>query len=183
MNVTNPNTTKDFGRLVELQQLFTEADASFDAIQLQCDRKLSALLDEQKEAWAAAKVVRDQAEAEIKLLVEKYPEWKDGEAVKTPFGAVKFRSGSRIDIPNPEATVALVDAVYGKPDAPWRPEQLVRTIREPNVETLEALSDEELQKLGCRRVSTQSITVNRLKADLAKVSKKRSTEKGVPSAK
>lgn len=182
MNVTNPDTTKDFARLVELQQLFTESDAAFDTIQLTCDRKVAALLDTQKEGWAAAKVVRDQAEAEIKALVERHPEWKDGETVKTPFGSVQFRGGTKIEIPNPEATIAIIDSVYSKPESPWRPEQLVRTIREPNLETLEALDDSELQKLGCRRVSTQSITVKRMKVDLAKASKKKSGPKDVPSA-
>lgn len=173
MNVTQPDSTKEFAHLVELQQMFATCESALDKIQLDCDTRLNSTLDAFKNEWAAAKIVRDQAESQIKSLIAAHPEWVDGSSVKTPFGVIQIRPGTRIDVPNPEATLALIDASCAKAGFEWKPEQLTRVKREPNLETLEALSDEQLQKLGCARVKTQSITVKRAKVDLAKASKKK----------
>lgn len=173
MNVTNPDTTQAFAKFVDLQQVFAQCETDLENIQIGCDKAQAETLDKYKAAYSAAKIVRDQAEAELKALVDQHPDWVDGSTVKTPFGVIQIRGGSRIDVPNPEATCALIDQECSKPGSLWKPEQLTRTVREPNLETLEALSDDQLKKLGCTRTKTRSITVKRVQVDLAKATKKK----------
>lgn len=161
----------DFQRLISLQQLFSEADAKFDRIQAKVDDLLRVSIDGEKSEYAAAKSVRDEAEAEIKVIVGRHPEWLDGRSIKTPFGSVEFRSGSKIVVANPEATVALIDAVHGRPGSEWKPDQLVRTERTPNLDALHVLTDDQLAKIGARREKTESVTVKRAKVDLGKKGK------------
>lgn len=172
-NPISPSTATeaDFQRLISLQQLFSEADAKFDRIQAKVDDVLRVSIDCEKAEYAAAKSVRDEAEAEIKLIVGRHPEWLDGRSVKTPFGSVEFRAGSKIVVANEEATVALIDAVHGRPGSEWRPDQLVRTERTPNLDALHVLSDDQLAKIGARREKTESVTVKRAKVELGKKGK------------
>lgn len=161
----------DFVQLLELQQLFADADAQFNAVQSAADANLLAILDGAKTQYAGAKAIRDAAEAEIKALAAKHPEWIDGRSIKTPFGSIDLRSSTKIVVANPEATIALIDAIYSRPGSEWTPDKLVRTAREPNLEALDVLSDEQLAKIGARRESTESLTVKRAKVDLGKKGK------------
>jgi len=154
----------DFQRLVELQQLFAQSDTSLDQVQVDADRALSVTTDRAKQSYAAAKALRDEAEVEILALVARHPEWLDGRTIKTPYGQIEFRKSD-------EATVALIDAICTRPGATHRPEQLVRTVRKPNLEVLGTLSDDELKKVGIVRKETESITVKRAKVDLGKKGK------------
>lgn len=162
---------KDFERLVELQQLFAQSDTALDQVQVDADRALSATTDRAKQSYAAAKTLRDEAEAEIRTLVGRHPEWLDGRTIRTPYGSIEFRKSSKLEVASDEATVALIDAIYTRPGATHRPDQLVRTVREPNLEVLDTLSDDELKKVGIVRKSTESITVKRAKVELGKKGK------------
>lgn len=160
-----------FQRLVELQQLFAQSDTALDEVQINADRALSATTDRAKQSYAAAKALRDEAEAEILALVARHPEWLDGRTIKTPYGQIEFRKSEKLEVASDEATVALIDAIYTRPGATHRPEQLVRTVRKPNLEVLGTLSDDELKKVGIVRKETESITVKRAKVDLGKKGK------------
>lgn len=176
MNVTNPDTSAEFARLVQVQQVFAEAEANLDAIQAACDRYLTKAVDESRDAYVAAKVVRDQAEEEIRELTSRHPEWMSGRSVKTPFGEIVLREVTKLDVPNPEATVALLEYLCAMPGSGMSLEQLVRTVREPNLEVLETLSDEVLATVGVRRVTTRHTTVKRTRVDLGKRARKASPE-------
>ncbi len=110
-------------------------------------------------------------ETEIKALFAKHPEWRgDTKSVKTPYGSVEQRSSKSLVAPNPTMTVALIEA-KGKVDANFKPETFLHITKEPNLETLEAWSDDELAKVGINREENESVTVKPARINVAKTVK------------
>jgi hypothetical protein len=159
----------DYSRLIELQSALNQADNALAVIDAQVNPIVSAIIDERRAAWAAAQAQRNEAETEIKSLVEAHPEWLDGKTVKTPFGTVSLRESSSLEIPNPEGTIALIRQVF--PRAELDPDQYLVTTESPRKELLETLPENILSKVGVTKTRSTSITVKPAKIDMAKESK------------
>lgn len=163
---------QDFARLVELQQKHTDTTLALEKL----EGRMS--VDALKAATSSAPdyvVLQEQLanlDAELKALFARHPEWREAgkKSVKTPFGAVEQRTVTELEVPNPAATVTLIKA-RGKEDDKFDPSLFLRVEIEPNLEALEALSDDELSKLGVTRKSTERITVKAAKVSAAKVVK------------
>jgi hypothetical protein len=177
-----PNSA-EFTRLIELQSALTEADNLLASIEATVNPAVAETIAKHKAAWADAQAQRDEAEREIRLLAEAHPEWLEGKSIRTPFGAVSFRDTSKLDIPNIEATVALIRVHF--PKHQMAPDPFIRLHEEPRPEVLETLGDDLLAKIGVTRVKSTSITVKPAHVDMAKESKpKKATAKpAVPAAK
>jgi hypothetical protein len=80
---------------------------------------------------------------------------------------VRFTRTTGLQIADAAATVALIKQKYGDGLAA----KMIRKVEEPAVEQLEPLKDEELQKIGVRRITTDSITVKAAKVEMGKGSK------------
>lgn len=154
-----------FARLIELQTAFTEADNKLAAIEAEIQPKVAAVVESQKTAWTDARAQRDEAEREIRALAERHPEWMDGQSIKTPFGSIQFRDSKKLEIPNPDATVALIRHLVT--DEKLR-DLALKVQVDPRVEVLETFETSFLAKLGVNRVATTSITVKPAKVDMAK---------------
>jgi hypothetical protein len=176
MTPTNPT---DFARLVELQSALNQADNALAVLDASVNPRVTAIIDETRKNWSEAQFQRDEAEREIKLLVERHPEWLDGRTIKTPFGTVSLRDTNSIEIPNPEGTISLIRQLF--PKAKLDPEQFIATVEQPRKELLETLDVFTLADVGVRRTTTTSITVKPAKIDMAKETKARKTKTVNPS--
>ena len=171
----------EYAEFIELLELFSQSDLASDRIQTETDAAVLQTVATRKAEFASTKAVRDEAEEKIKALARKHPEWLDGKSIKTPFGVVQLRDSTSLDVPNPEATLLLIKASASMPGAQFTYEQLTRAVIEPNLEALEALSDEQLSKLGITRVKSQSVSVKRQKVDLGKKGKPKADAVPVPA--
>lgn len=170
--------TTHYEGLISLLAVFTDADNRLNKIQTQANEALIDTLDGAKREFAELQAARDGAEAEIKDLAKRHPEWCDGRTIKTPYGTVKFTRTTSLEIANPEVTLALIKA---SPDAEFRV-RAIRTIEEPAKEALEALDEASLAKLAVRRVATDSITVKAAKVDMGKAGKPAAAKAGKEAA-
>jgi hypothetical protein len=165
--------TNHYEALIGLLAVFTEADNRLTKIQTQANEALIDTLDGAKKEYAELQAARDGAEAEIKDLAKRHPEWlADSRTIKTPYGTVKFTETTSLEIPNPEVTLTLIKHL---PDAELR-ERLIRTVEEPAKEALEAMKDDELAALGVRRIKTDSVTVKAAKVEMGKAGKPGTTK-------
>lgn len=170
--------TTHYEGLISLLAVFTEAEIRLALIQGRANEALMDTLDGAKKEFAELQAARDGAEAEIKDLAKRHPEWCDGRTIKTPYGTVKFTRTTSLEIPNPEVTLTLIKA---SSDAEFRA-RAVRVIEEPAKEALENLDDEALAKLGVKRVVSDSITVKPAKVDMGKAGKPATGKAGKEAA-
>lgn len=167
---TTGGTTQDFALLAELQQQHTKAQTALESLEV----KMNEQSQKSAGAFATDYVVLQESlsklDAGIKALFARHPEWRDGKSVKTPFGEVAQRTVTELEIANPAVTVTLIEA-RGQADPKFNSEDFLRRDVAPNVEALEGLTDDELAKLGVRRVKTEKITVKPAKVSVAKLVK------------
>lgn len=157
------DSAADFGRFVQLQELFFDSETKLAALQVDADKTLAGVLEAMKRDYVDSKTVRDQAEAELKALALKHPEWKTGETIKTPFGSVEFRHTDKLVVANPERTLGLLDKVVTVGASGLR-----RTLVELDLEAMERVDAATLELLGATWETTESIKVKPAKIDMGK---------------
>ncbi|MFO1461286.1 MAG: host-nuclease inhibitor Gam family protein [Verrucomicrobiota bacterium] len=156
-----------FGNLVALLAVYSEASIRLSELQSAADTQLLETVDEQRPDYVQAQTALESAEAAIKKLAEAHPEWLNGRAIRTPYGTVKFTKATVLEVANPEASLTLIKAVYRK-DA----DAYIRVSEELNLETLETLSDDDLNRIGILRLTKDSISIKPAKVDMGKAAKK-----------
>lgn len=164
--------TDDYTKLTEELSRYTKLSNALSRIEADFQDAITALIGEvyQKE-FAAAQAELADVEARIELLALKHPEWfAKTKTIKTPFGTVASRSTTKIEVPNEEATIALLE-LRGQEAEPF-----LRTRKYLSIESLEALDDSELARLKARRLTTEKITISPAKVDLGKAIKKAAKE-------
>ena len=176
LTTTTPDSQSDYSKFIALQSALNQADNALAVIDAQVNPKVTEVVDSHRTLWTAAQSQRDEAEREIKRLVEAHPEWMDGKSVKTPFGTVTLRDTTSLEIPNPEGTIALMRVVFGRVE--MDPEQYVVKTEAPRKELLETLDDHILSKIGVTRVKSTHVTVKPAKIEMAKEAKAKKTKKG-----
>jgi hypothetical protein len=82
-----------------------------------------------------------------------------------PYGTVGFRTATKLDVPNEELTIALLER-YTDADIYLRSRKFL------NLEALETLSDSKLLDLKIQRITADKLTVTPAKIDLGKAVKK-----------
>lgn len=174
---TGHSGSQDFARLVELQMKFSGLDVQLADLEAEMNANSLRALKHSATDYVVLQEERSRVETEIKALFAAHPEWRDDgqKSVKTPFGHVQQRSVSELDVPNPAMTIALIEARAAR-DAQFKADLYIKTEKSPKLEALEALSDDELSKLGVRRATSEKITVKPLKANVAKAVKAAKTE-------
>lgn len=161
------DSPESFTNLVNLLSVYTEASIRLAELQSSADTQLMEAVDEQRPDYVRAQTALEESEKAIKDLAQAHPEWLDGRTIKTPYGSIRFTKSTKLEIPNPEATIALINSYFPGDLA----DAFQRVTTEPNVETLETLPDEDLARLGISRVTTDSISVKPAKVDMGKAQK------------
>lgn len=168
----NPNLTDDYTVLTEELNQFTRVSNQLAVVESNFQAALADLIGEcYREDFATLQAELTEVEARIETLAIRHPEWfAKTKTIKTPFGSVASRSSTKIDVPNEEATIALLE-LRGDPAKPF-----LRERKYLSIESLEALDDAELRILKCQRVTSEKITITAAKVDLGKALKKNAKE-------
>jgi hypothetical protein len=161
----------DYNALTAALEKYTSLSNRSAEIEANFNGAIQELIAEfYKDDFQALQADLAETEARIETLVIRHPEWfAKSKTLKTPFGSVATRSTTKIDVPNEDATIALLE-LRGEAAKPFLRERKLLSI-----ESLEALDDAELLRLKVRRITTEKITISPAKVDLGKTLKK-STE-------
>jgi len=165
--MSDPSTT-DYTTLCDHLEKHTKLSNRKAEVEAAFQQAIAELIAEfYKDDFADLETGIADLEAKIETLVIRHPEWfLKSKTLKTPFGSVATRSSTKIDVPNEEATIALLE-VRGEAGKPF-----LRERKYLSIESLEALEDAELLVLKCNRITTEKITISPAKVDLGKAIKK-----------
>lgn len=152
--------TTELDRYTRLNNQLAEIEARFQAAMA------DIIATSYREEFAALTDELTESSDRIETLAIRHPEWfAKTKTIKTPFGTVASRSSTKLDVPNEEATIALLE-LRGTAAEPF-----LRTRKYLSVESLEALDDADLAALKIRRVTSEKITITPAKIDLGKAVK------------
>lgn len=155
-----------YTNLVNLLAIHTEAANRMAALENAVQVAYLDIIDENRGLYAKLQNTLSESEAAIKLAALQHPEWFQAiKTLKTPYGTVGFRSATKLEVPNEELTIALIERL---PDA----DLYLRTRKFLNLEALESLEDFALKGLQITRVTSDKCTVTPAKVDLGKAVKK-----------
>lgn len=173
--------SQDFARLVELQQKHSETTLALEAVETKMSRASLAAANLSATDYVVLQESLAGLDEQIKALFTRHPEWREGDkkSIKTPFGEVSQRTAKELEVPNEAATVVLIEARQ-KQDATFDSAAFLHVTKKPNLEALEAWSDDELALVGITRKETEKVTVKPAKVKAAAVAKAAKNQ-GVPA--
>jgi phage host-nuclease inhibitor protein Gam len=170
MNITQENS-QDFTRLVEYQQAHSRLFNKLTALEVEMNDSAQRAAEAGAASYVRMQEELSKLEEQIKELFARNPSWRgDAKSVKTPFGGVEQRTVTELVVENPSLTVTLIEA-RGQADRSFDAAKHLHVTKEPNLEALEGLPNDELAKLGVSRVMTERVTVKPAKVNVAKTVK------------
>lgn len=164
--VTNIPDAVTYRALVDDLAILTDATAHFAALESNLQLAWTEIVDRHRDEYAILQSTISEHEAAVKLVAMQHPEWFEViKTLKTPYGTVGFRSATKLEVPNEELSIALIERALDS-------EIYLRTRKFLNLEALESLEDFQLKGLQITRVTTDKCTVTPAKIDLGKAVKK-----------
>ena len=147
-----------YANLVSLLAIHTEATNRMAALETAVNEAYLGIIDENRALYAKLQGTISESEAAIRLAALQHPEWFEAiKTLKTPYGSVGFRSATKLEVPNEELSIALIEK---RDDA----DLYLRTRKFLNLEALKGLHIE--------RVKSDKCSVSPAKMDLGKAVKK-----------
>lgn len=158
----------DYKNLVDLLAVYSEASNRMLSLQAGIQEQYLELIDGAKDEYATLQSKLGDAEQALEALSVAHPEWfpEKKKSIKTPYGIVKLTATTKLDAPNEEVSILLIQQA-GEEAA----EKFLRIHTELNIEALEALPDAELKPFRIKRVKDQSFSVTPAKLDMGKAVK------------
>lgn len=154
---------KDYANLIDCMAVFSEATARMGELQNDLQQAWLDLVDARRKDYTQLQGTLTRAEEAIRCAAELHPEWfAKVRTLKTPYGTVAFRLTTKLEVPNEEVSIVLLEQL-GQDGLPF-----LITKKALNLEALEKLDDQELARLRLRRVTTDSCKVTASKVDLGK---------------
>lgn len=155
----------EYKNLVDLLAVYTEGKQRLATLENDAQSEFTEIVDAHRDEYAELQSKIGAAEVAIEAIVAAHPEWfTEKRSVKTPWGAVKVKRTTKLEVKNEEATILRIE--HAK-----RGEQFVRIEKTLNLEALENLSDAELKSFGIIRIHEESVTVVEAKIDFGKAVK------------
>jgi|GEM_PF-2203627 len=143
----------DFADLVALLDKLTSATNQLDKLQQTLDAQHLDSVRGHMPAYKEIQQAIGECEAAIQVIAERNPQWfADKKSVGTPVGEVKRTTSISLSIADPEITKTLIKAA-------GRAADFIRVSEDLRVEVLETLADEELGKLGVKRITEHNYKV------------------------
>lgn len=166
----------DFTALVGTMETLAQASQQMGVLEAEAQRiYLEAIGETLRADFTRLQETIARAEADAEVLARRNPQWFEKQkSLKTPYGTVGFRSTSRLEVPNEELTLVMLDQ-EGLRDG------FVRRTEALDLEALERESDEFLARIRVRRVVTESFSAKPAKVELGKAVK--AAEEGAAKAK
>lgn len=162
---THPESYKN---LIDLMAIHAEATARLEAIKAEVQSAFLDLVDEHRKEYAELQAKVTETETAIEHIARAHPTWfESARSIKTPYGQVKFHSSKKLDIPNEEASVLLIQGKCTEEEQ----ERYLRIEVTLNVEALEKLTDAQLAQFRINRVANDNFSLKPGTIDLGKAVK------------
>lgn len=159
---------REFLNLVNLLGILTDATQRLEALENETNTAFQQLIDDKKAQYSTLQATIAETEAALEHVAESHPEWFGEKAsIKTPYGSVRFRKSTVLDVKNEEASIILIRQ-REKEDASFISDLYIRRKETLNLEALENLTDSELQDLRIKRVPKRNFGCTPAKVDLGK---------------
>lgn len=164
------NDSPDFQNLVNLLAVYSEASNRLAELQADVNRQTLELIDEHKPEYAALQETLAKSEAALETISREHPAWfGKSKSVRTPYGVVKFHASTKLEVPNEEATLLLIEREMERD--PEFPRDAIRVSQALNLEAIERLDDATLKRLRVARVPNDNFSVKPATIDLGKAVK------------
>jgi hypothetical protein len=169
-NETTPEATADFQNAVQLLALLTDVSNRLGALENEANDELLEILDQKRPDYAELQAKLNDIERGLELLALKHQEWfAVKKTIKTPYGVMRFRSSTKLEVPNEEATLAKLELMEAKDqEGSFRASLYTREEKTLNLEALEKLDDATLLRLGVKRVKEEKFSATPAKLEMGK---------------
>jgi hypothetical protein len=153
----------EYKNLIDLMAIYAEAESRMDELQSDLHQAWLDLVDARRKDYAGLQFTTGEAKESIRFLAENHPKWfGKKKSIKTLYGTVSFRKGTKLQVENEEASILRLEQL-GQKGLPF-----LKSEKKLVLEALEKLSDEELKRLGIERVETESFSIKTAKPDMGK---------------
>jgi hypothetical protein len=153
----------DYKNLIDLMAIFSEATARKDELENDLHQAWLDLVDARRKDYSKLQASLANAEEGIRFLAETNPQWfAKARSLKTPYGTVSFRKGSKLQVTNEEVSIVLLEQL-GQEGLPF-----LKTEKHLVLEALEKLDEKELERLRIKRVETETFAIKTAKPDMGK---------------
>ena len=163
----------DFARLVALLGVFSDSSHQLAALEAETNGLFQSLIEDKKDEYATLQSSITQIERAAEELVKAHPEWFAGKArsIKTPFGSASFKRSASLEVADKETTIACLEKFAAKCAKGGLIFNVADYLREDialNLEALEKLDDDLLERLGVLRKRTDAFSLTPAKVSMAK---------------
>jgi hypothetical protein len=166
MKNNDTTTDQDYKNLVDCMAVYSEATARMAELEADLQQCWLDLVDARRKDYTTLQSTLTRAEEACRCASELHPEWfAKVKSIKTPYGTVAFRKSTKLEVPNEEVSIVLLEQL-GQDGLPF-----IQTAKKLNLEALEKLSDEELKRLRITRYATENFKITAAKVDLGKAVK------------
>lgn len=163
---TAPVITDEYKNFLDLLAIYTEASNRLEQLQAAAQESFIVLVDEHRGDYAEMQAKLTEIEPAVEAIARAHPEWFTGKSksIKTPYGTVSFRSSTKLDVPNEDATVLLIEKHCSEEEQ----ELFIRKSSTLNLQALGDLSDARLKSLRIERVPDENFSIKPARVDLGK---------------
>lgn len=166
MTTPSKHAPDSYANLINLQSIHSEAHARMSELEAMLQQQWLDVVDAHRKDYGKLQEAIATAEEGIEYLATVNPQWfEKARTLKTPYGTVGFRRTTKLEVKNEEVSIALLEQI-GEGGLPF----LIPS-KKLNLEALEKMDDDELERVRIRRVTTDSCTVKPAKIDLGKAVK------------
>jgi hypothetical protein len=167
--MSKPNIQPEpYKNLVDLMSIHAEATVRLEAIKAEIQAAFLDLVDEHRKEYASLQATLTETETAIEHIARENPSWFEAaRSIKTPYGQVKFHASKKLDIPNEEASVLLIQSKCSEEEK----DRYLRTEVTLNIEALEKLTDAQLAQFRINRVENDNFSLKPGTIDLGKAVK------------
>ncbi len=158
-NTTDP----DYKNLIDCLAIHAEATARMGELENDLQQAFLDLVDARRKDYTELQSALTKSTAAIEAAALLHPEWfGKAKSIKTPYGTVAFRKTTKLEVPNEEVSIVLLEQL-GQDGLPFL------TVKKAlNLEALEKLDDKELERIRVRRVTAESFSIRPAKIDMGK---------------
>lgn len=167
-NVLAPSSTArptDFGDVVALLATLSQAEVNLAKLQQTVDADHLEAVRGHLPVYKEIQATIGDCQAALELIAARNPQWfEDKKSIATPVGELKRTTSTTIEVADPGVTMTLIKAAKREGD-------FIKVTEELRLEVLQTLNDEQLQKLGVKRVVTHNFKIAPIEVKLGKAVK------------
>lgn len=158
----------DFEAVVNLLEVLGEANRQLTALTATIETGYVDLVKPHRELYAKLQGTITETEAALEVIARRNQQWfEDKKSIATPFGGVKFKQSTSLEVADEGISVQLITALCSQADA----DKYLRKVTVLNKEALEELTTAELARFGITRKVKENFSADTGVVDLGKAVK------------